>query len=277
MSRWIDVIAGALGRQVPETSAAAGYGSSPHLLYSGVARDGEAYGMIEILMGGIPARPAGDGMDAHSWYPQLENTPSEFQETYFPLLIEEAGIVPDSGGAGFHRGGCGVRKVFCFQEHGEVSIIDDRHASHPWGIGGGRCGGCSRKLLLHADGREQVLPGKVDFVAVMPGDRLVYETAGAGGWGDPLQRPYSRVVADVEKGFVSAAAACEHYGVVVGDLTETERLRKRRARPSVPLFDFGPRPPGYEATIDNPLIAPLGAAHAVAGRSIDVGLLDSRE
>ena len=81
------------------------------MLYSGVDRNGEAFGMIEILMGGIPARPAGDGMDGHSWYPQLENTPSEYQETYFPLLVEESGLIPDSGGAGFHRGGCGMRKV----------------------------------------------------------------------------------------------------------------------------------------------------------------------
>ena len=159
MSRWIDVIAGALGRQVPETAAAAGYGSSPHMLYSGVDRQGEPYGLIEILMGGIPARPAGDGMDAHSWYPQLENTPSEYQETYFPLLVVESGIVPDSGGAGYHRGGCGVRKIFRFREPGEVSIIDDRHTSHPWGIGGGRHGGCSRKLP-DSSGRQHAGPAR---------------------------------------------------------------------------------------------------------------------
>ena len=76
MSRWIDVIAGALGQQVPETAAAAGYGSSPHMIYSGTDSRGDEFGVVEILMGGIPARPAGDGMDAHSWYPQLENTPT---------------------------------------------------------------------------------------------------------------------------------------------------------------------------------------------------------
>jgi len=277
MSRWLDVIAGALGRQVPETAAAAGYGSSPHMLYSGVDREGESFGMIEILMGGIPGRPAGDGMDGHSWYPQLENTPSEYQETYFPLLIEESGLIPDSGGAGFHRGGCGMRKVFRFLEPGEVSMFDDRHTSHPWGIGGGRYGGCSRKVLLRADGSEEILPSKVDFIDVVPGDCLVYETAGAGGWGDPLQRPYDRVVADVEKRFVSEAAALEHYCVVLGNPQETASLRARRARATVELFDFGPRPPSYEATIEIPEIAPLGPAHAIVPRSIDFGLLDSRE
>src|SRR5262245_3819718 len=215
LSRWIEVIAGALGRQVPETAAAAGYGSSPHMIFSGADSSGEPFGVVEILMGGIPARPAGDGMDGHSWYPQLENTPSEYQEIYYPLLVEESGIVPDSGGAGYHRGGCGVRKVFRFLEPGELSVYDDRHTSHPWGIGGGLHGGRSAKRLLRAGGSEEELPGKIDFVAVAPGDRLVYETAGAGGWGDPLQRPAARVAADVERGFVTSSAAERLYGVVL--------------------------------------------------------------
>jgi N-methylhydantoinase B len=277
LSRWVDVIAGALGRQVPETAAAAGYGSSPHMIYSGVDPDGEPFGVVEILMGGIPARPAGDGMDAHSWYPQLENTPSEYQEIYYPLVVEEAGVVADSGGAGYHRGGCGARKVYRYLRAGEISIYDDRHTSHPWGIGGGRHGGRSRKQLLRADGTSEILPGKIDFVPVEPGDRLVYETAGAGGWGEPLDRPPEHVKTDVEKGFVSPEAAERDYGVALGDAARTSALRAERRRKLVPLFDLGPRPAGYEPTIDNPEIAPLGASEAITPRSIDVGLLDSRE
>ena len=236
-------------------------------------------------MGGIPGRPAGDGLDAHSWYPQLENTPCEYQEIYYPLLTEEAGVVPDSGGAGFHRGGCGVRKVYRFLARGEVSIYDDRHASFPWGIGGGRHGGRSRKRLVHADGSVVELPAKVDFVEVAPGDRLVFETAGAGGWGDPLLRPAERVRTDVEKGFVSSEAAEALYGVALlpegdgyrVDEEATEAIRESRARPTVPLFDYGPRPDAYEATIEIPEIEPLGPRHAVEPRPIDAGLLDSRE
>ena len=281
LSRWIEVIAGALGRQVPETAAAAGYGSSPHMIFSGTDSNGEPFGLVEILMGGIPARPAGDGMDGHSWFPQLENTPSEYQEIYYPLVIEANGLVPDSGGAGFHRGGCGVRKVFRFLEPGEVSVYDDRHTSHPWGIGGGLHGGCSRKRLLRADGSEVELPGKIDFIEVGRGDRLIYETAGAGGWGDPLQRPAEKVATDVEKGFVTAAAAERLYGLVIDgvlvDEDATARLRAERRRERVALFDFGPRPERYTTTIEIPEIEPLGPAQAIEPRSIDVGLLDSRE
>ena len=281
MSRWIDVIAGALGRHVPEAAAAAGYGSSPHMIYSGADNAREPFGVVEILMGGIPARPAGDGLDAHSWYPQLESTPSEYQELYYPLIVQECSIVPDSGGAGYHRGGCGVRKVYRFLQPGEISIYDDRHTSAPWGIGGGLHGGRSRKRLLRSDSAPIDLPGKVDGVEVEPGDRLIYETAGAGGWGDPLQRPAQSVAVDIEKGYISAAAAEALYGVVLAnggiDEQATARLRRKRRRQRVPLYDFGPRPDSYETTVDIPEIEPLGPKQAIEPRSIDVGLLDSRE
>jgi N-methylhydantoinase B len=285
LSRWVEVVAGALGRHVPETAVAAGYGSSPHMIFSGVDEDGADFGVVEILMGGIPARPAGDGMDGHSWYPQLENTPCEYQELYYPLVTEEAGIVPDSGGAGLHRGGCGVRKVFRFLAHGQVSIYDDRHTSFPWGIGGGLHGGRSRKRLEQTDGTVADLPAKVDFVTVAPGDRLVFETAGAGGWGDPLLRPAEAVRVDVEKGFVSAEVAERDYGVVLAaagsgyrvDEDATARLRRERGKAVLPLFDLGPRPAAYTATIENPEIPPLGPEQVITPRPIDAGLLDSRE
>jgi N-methylhydantoinase B len=87
---------------------------------------------------------------------------------------------------------------------------------------------------------------------VAEGDRLVFETAGAGGWGDPLLRPAERVRVDVERGFVSAEEAEEFYGVVLVpeadgypvDDEATSSLRSARSRPKVLLFDFGPRPAG---------------------------------
>jgi N-methylhydantoinase B len=171
--------------------------------------------------------------------------------------------------------------VFRFLAPGDVSIYDDRHASFPWGIGGGRHGGRSRKRLLRADGTAAELPAKVDFVRVEPGDRLIFETAGAGGWGDPLLRPAERVLADVEKGFVTPEAAEREYGVVLRDGRvdgpATEALRRARERPEVPLVDFGPRDARYVATVELPAIRPLGPEQAVEPRTIESGLLDSRE
>ena len=247
LARQFDVLGGALGHNAPEMATAAGYGSSPHFLYSGIAIDGAPFQLMEILYGGIPGRPLGDGIDGHSWWPLFENIPTEYLETYFPIVIESYTSIRDSGGAGKHRGGNGVEKIYRILEPGEVSIHDDRHQSHPWGILGGKPGACSAKWLIQGDSGRKPLPSKVDHVEVYPGDKIIFQTAGAGGWGDPLERDSEAVRKDVARRLVSIEVAREVYGVVLDPATlqtetkETEALRQRiRSTRGVPtVFDFG--------------------------------------
>ena len=247
LARQFDVLGGALSRHAPEMATAAGYGSSPHFLYSGVDKDGQSFQLMEILYGGIPGRPIGDGMDGHSWWPLFENIPSEYLESYYPMIIEGYASLPDTGGAGRHRGGNGVEKVYRLLEPGEISIHDDRHRSQPWGILGGRPGAVSEKCLIRADGMRTPLESKVDNVKVAPGDRIVFRTAGGGGWGDPLERDPARVQADVRRKLMSTPAAEREYGVVLaGDgldldaaATEAKRESIRRSRGPLPTYDFG--------------------------------------
>jgi N-methylhydantoinase B len=44
------------------------------------------------------------------------------------------------------------------------------------------------------------------------GDRLIFRTAGGGGWGHPHQREESQIADDVAKGYVSIGAARREYG-----------------------------------------------------------------
>ena len=172
LARQFDVLGGALSKNAPEMATAAGYGSSPHFLYSGVDGDGRPFQLMEILFGGIPGRPVGDGMDGHSWWPLFENIPTEYLETYYPMIIENYTTLADTGGAGRHRGGNGVEKVYLLLENGEISIHDDRHLTQPWGILGGQPGACSEKWLEKEDGSREPLPSKVDNVRVRGGDRI---------------------------------------------------------------------------------------------------------
>ena len=242
LTRLFDVLGGALARKSPEHTTAAGYGTSPYLLYSGWGEDGEFYYLMEISYGGIPGRPVGDGMDGHSWWPLFENIPTEYLESYYPVRIDGYTTVCDSGGAGMHRGGNGIEKRYVFLAQGEISIHDDRWLTVPWGILGGKPGRRSEKILRRVDGSEERLPSKCDEVAVAPGDMLIYRTAGGGGWKDPLDRPVERVEADVAKGLVSKDKAESDYGVVVGDPSASERLRDelRTSRGEVKDFDLGP-------------------------------------
>jgi N-methylhydantoinase B len=245
MGRIFDVISGLFGSNNPEYMCAAGFSDSPHFMYSGYDRDKKWFLMFQIGFGGVPGRPGGDGADGHSLWPKFRNIPNEFIEAYFPVRIERFETIPNTGGAGKHRGGNAVRYVYAFLERGEISIHDDRWFTYPWGVNGGKPGMRGRKELLRSDGRRELLPAKVDRICVEPGDHLVFDTWGGGGWGDPLQRDLEAVRYDLECGLLTAEGA-KSYGVVAGngqtiDETATVALRASMAagRGPLMLFDRG--------------------------------------
>ncbi len=248
LARLFDVMGGCLGQQSPELTTAAGYGTSPHLLYSGNDKDDNFFFIMEIGYGGIPGRPIGDGMDGHSWWPLFTNIPTEYLESYCPLRVDRYSSVIDSGGAGLHRGGNGIDKWYTFLEPGEIAIHDDRWLTPPWGILGGKPGMRSTKILVHTDGTRTVLPSKCDQIKVEPGDQLIFQTAGGGGWGDPLERDSEKVWVDVVRELVSVRKAASDYGVVCDPetsevdegATRTLRQRMKESRGETLTFDFGP-------------------------------------
>ena len=69
------------------------------------------------------------------------------------------------------------------------------------------------------------------------GDSFLIETAGGGGFWNPLERDAERVLADVRAGYVSLEAAWRDYGIVIQqrgrrfdlDREETMKLRGRMA------------------------------------------------
>ena len=245
LGRIFDVMGGLLGQSAPEAMNAAGFSDSPHFFFSGYDDNGEWFQLFQIGFGGIPGRPVGDGPDGHSLWPGFTNVPNEFIEAYFPLRIEKYETIPDSGGAGLHRGGNGLSVAYCFLVDGTVSVHDERWLTYPWGVHGGDPGMRSTKRLVRADGSEQWLPSKSEGIKVSKGDVLYFNTWGGGGWGDPFEREPELVRADVERGLVTAEGA-RRYGVVLAgngsvDMAATDQLRKRmrdeRGEPE--LFNFG--------------------------------------
>jgi N-methylhydantoinase B len=247
LGRIFDILGGLLGQRQPDFLCAAGFSSSPHLMYSGNREDtGEWYQLYQIGFGGIPGRPFGDGPDGHSLWPSFTNVPNEFLEAYFPLVIENYETVADSGGPGFFRGGNGVDIGYRFLEEGSISIHDDRWFVPPWGVNGGLPGARSRKWLERADGSTTVLPSKCDNVHVVRGDLLHYVTWGGGGWGDPYDREPELVALEVKRGLVTREGA-QRYGVVLADdgaidvdATDTLRTRLREERGETQVFVRGP-------------------------------------
>jgi N-methylhydantoinase B len=249
MARQFDVL-GAVYAKAIGFKVSGSYGTSPNFVYSGVKKSGEPFQTMEILYGGIPAIPGKDGLDGHSWWPEFLAVPTEYMETYYPMIVEEYSARKDSCGAGLFRGGCGIKKVYRFLADGRITYQDDRHHTYPYGVDGGKPGASSKKTLIRKDGEEVELPSKVRDVPVFEGDRLVFETAGAGGVGDPLERDPEAVAKDVRWNLVSHEAAESEYGVVVGEddqvdaaATESRREELRSGRGEIPEFDHGQLPP----------------------------------
>jgi len=246
LGRIFDILGALLGMGAPEMMlSAAGFSDSPHLFYSGYDKKGEWFQLFQIGFGGVPGRPVGDGPDGHSLWPGFTNVPNEFIESYFPLLIERYETIPDSGGAGLHRGGNGLSVAYRFLADGEIGIHDERWLTYPWGVLGGETGLRSTKRLVTTDGREQWLPAKVEGIKVKEGDVLYFNTWGGGGWGDPYARDPELVRTDVARGLVTPSGARRSGGVITDnhsvDAAATAALRATLVaeRDDIPLFNRG--------------------------------------
>jgi N-methylhydantoinase B len=194
--------------------------------------------------GGNPSEDGAEGSGANVSF--LKNTPVEINEAEVPIRIRRYGLVPDSGGAGRYRGGNATLMEFqLFAPNSMVTARNrDRSIMSAWGIRGGSAGSVSR-FVKNPDSGAPVELGNTDIVMCEPGDILLVEGPGAGGYGHAYERPVEAVVADVKCGFVTRQRAAADYGVALGedfsvDLAATAALRETlRARQKGGHFTHG--------------------------------------
>ena len=271
--RVIDAITGALAEAVPERIRAPGEGGTTSYSISGYDADGTFNMYREAVMGNWGGGAHRDGLDGvANPAANIGNAPCKVVERQAPLRIERYELVPDSGGAGQWRGGLAVmRQLRYLGERATLQLRSDRRHHRPFGVHGGLPGAASTNLLLD-DGREEQWPTKfvrpllrdqamlrdqaiddgreeqwpTKFVRPLLRDQAIrHVTAGAGGYGDPLQRDPARVLDDVRNGKVSVQAAERDYGVRVSGppwcVEEPATRELRAARASSPDTAPGPR------------------------------------
>lgn len=218
--RVADVIFGALADAVPERIVAASNSSVTTATFSGVnPRTGRYYVYLETIAGGSGAHSTGDGMSGVQVHmTNTSNLPIEALESEYPLLVKRYAFRKDSGGAGRYMGGLGlVRTIEALCDGVVFSGLADRQKLAPWGLHGGRAGLPGRYVLVRADGTEQLLGSKVSNVRLNRGDAIRVETPGAGGYGNPRERPEQVIQEDVMDGRISQGFAEREYGVHVPD------------------------------------------------------------
>jgi N-methylhydantoinase B len=144
------------------------------------------------------------------------NSPNEQIEAKFPLVIERYALVPDSGGAGRHRGGLGVERVVRARTDITLNTQIERAHCRPWGLEGGRDGkGNSVALRFGSHWKTDFPNAKVLVAQIKAGDAFRLRSGGGGGYGSPLDRPVEDVRNDVRQGYVSVHEAAVFYGVVI--------------------------------------------------------------
>ena len=247
--RAVSVMMGALAQVVPDLVSGDLCGTSfPNAIGGRDARRQRDYVYYEAPSGGNGAWRGGDGPSA--WgnidFGNVRTIQSaEALESGMPLLVEESALRLDSGGEGTMRGGLGFRRAIRLLEgEARYSVLSDRAVLPPFGVGGAGSA-APVKVSVVRDGAETefATPGKVTGHAIAADDVVVLESAGGGGFGDPLARDPAQVRADVAAGLVSRERALEGYGVVLTgtgevDAAGTQRQRETlaAARRSVPVI-----------------------------------------
>lgn len=130
--------------------------------------------------------PGADVVQTHMTNSRL--TDPEVLEWRLPVRLEEFAVRRGSGGAGRWRGGDGAVRRIRFLEPMTVSTLSQHRRVPPYGMAGGAPGALGANRVEHADGTVTDLGGS-GSADVGPGDVLVIETPGGGGYGRPSPDP----------------------------------------------------------------------------------------
>ena len=202
----------ALAQAAPDRVPADNGGELLVLAFGGARPDGTRYVTGELVAGGSGASAGKDGVDViETDATNCMNLPAEALELDAPIRVHRVALRPDSGGAGAQRGGLGTVREYEIL-HGDVRFTHrgERHFIAPAGCAGGGAGAMARTVIHRAGGAEETVPSKL-VTTLHAGDRVVMETAGGGGYGDPAAREPAQVRADLEDGKVSLEGA-KAYG-----------------------------------------------------------------
>jgi N-methylhydantoinase B len=242
--RMTDCMFGALAMMLPDKVKAAGDGGNTGVSIGGYYQDRSPFIYVDFTCGAWGARPWADGLDGNShMFANMASHSVEVTEAEQPLQLLAYEFVPDKAGAGKYRGGVPFRRDYRFLEAEAVlQVRADRRTHRPFGLYGGSPGQPSENYL-NPDSENRELPGKFTMT-IRRGDVFRHVLAGAGGWGDPLERDPDAVLKDVRNDLLSLAKAEADYGVVIDakawavDRAATERrrtdIRARRGWREVP-------------------------------------------
>jgi N-methylhydantoinase B len=225
-----DAVFGALAKALPERIMGASDGGLTLVGVAGRRERGEPFTVLELVSGAWGGRSDRDGVEGvPNLGANISNIPVEMLEAAYPVRIEQYGFLPDTGGAGKFRGGLSLVRDYRMLQDGVLTVRADRQKIMPYGVAGGQPGTPSTNVL-NPEGDAEKLPSKFGR-RVRQGELFRHVTAGAGGWGNRLERDPAAVARDVRNGKLSAEYALREYSVVLTadlEVDEAATLERRQ-------------------------------------------------
>lgn len=178
--------------------------------FTGRSANGEPFTFAMSATGGMGARSDKDGLSTTAFPSGVMGIPTEVTETATPLIILERSLLPDSGGPGTFRGGLGQRVRITVRSPYEwtASVLLDRLEHPAAGVAGGGPGRAGDAWI--EPGHRRI--GK-ERTMLQPGEVVVLELPGGGGYGPPSERPREPLRRDLREGYVSRELMLADYGV----------------------------------------------------------------
>lgn len=228
-----EIIYWALADVLPDRVIAASGGTPATMnVFYGKRKDGRPWHTVILRGGGMGASSGDDGLYVFCFPANGANTPVEIIESDAPVILEKRELLIDSGGPGKLKGGLGRREIIRIPDDDyapmppvKLGIQSGRYRYPPKGLFGGKNGSKSQFLVNGTPGNPYGL------THLKPGDVVIMDAAGGGGYGDPVERDIERVEADVLDGYVSLESATKDYGVSINpqtmrvDMDETKAIR----------------------------------------------------
>src|SRR6201981_3125377 len=248
--RMVDCMFGALAQMLPDKVFASSDGGNTGISIGGWDVERRPFIYVDFTCCAWGGRPYADGLDGNSnIYANMASQSIEVTETEQPIAITAYEFIPDAMGPGKFRGGAPFRRDYRFlAEEGVLQVRSDRRDFRPYGLYGGGPGKPSMNYL-NPERENCPLPSKLTMT-IRRGDTFRHEVAGAGGWGDPLERAPAMGLRDVRNQLVSLPSDRADYGVVlaghplavVDAATRAlrEQLRQTRNWPQTPDISWEP-------------------------------------
>ena len=140
--------------------------------------------------------------------------PVELQESMYPYRLVEFSLREDSAGAGKFRGGLGFRKRYLILGACDLQAMFDRVKYPPWGVQGGKEGKAGQITVIKKSGETEIIYKSKGY-PLQPGDQIIVETGGGGGYGPPSERSRELIERDLRRGYVSTVSAAKDYAVTI--------------------------------------------------------------